>query len=117
MFKTEKKDTNNYSTCNYNEKIIISNLKNRKKMGVIGISCQFQTIAIQNLMVFSLQLYHQSAHKFCHTNRTMQVQKNLLINQRKNKTTWYTVIYKNNDDQLILPVNGGLMAGNQEGKK
>lgn len=45
------------------------------------------------------------------------MQKNLLINQRKNKTTWYTVIYKNNDDQLILPVNGGLMAGNQEGKK
>lgn len=44
MFKT-KKDTNNYSTCDYNEKIIISNLKNRKKMGVIGISCQFQTIA------------------------------------------------------------------------
>lgn len=54
-------------------------------MGVIGISCQFQTIAIQNLMVFSLQLYHQSAHKFCHTNRTMQVQKNMLINQRKIK--------------------------------
>lgn len=86
-------------------------------MGAIGISCQLQTIAIQNLMVFSLQLYHQAAHKFCHTNRTMQVQKNLFINQRKNKTTWYTVIYKNNDDQLILPVNGGLMAGNQEGKK
>lgn len=45
-------------------------------MGVIGISCQFQTIAIQNLMV---------AHKFCHPNRTMQVQKNMLINQRKIK--------------------------------
>lgn len=114
MFKTEKKTQ---ITTDYNEKIIISNLKNRKKMGAIGISCQLQTIAIQNLMVFSLQLYHQAAHKFCHTNRTMQVQKNLLINQRKNKTTWYTVIYKNNDDQLILPVNGGLMAGNQEGKK
>lgn len=54
-------------------------------MGVIGISCQFQTIEIQNLMVFSLQLYHQSAHKFCHPNRTMQVQKNMLINQRKIK--------------------------------
>lgn len=39
MFKIEKKDINNYSICDYNEKIIILNLKNCKKMGVIGIFC------------------------------------------------------------------------------
>lgn len=36
MFKIEK---NNYGICDFNEKIIILNLKNCKKMGVIGIFC------------------------------------------------------------------------------